>query len=453
MPLSTLAKKSIVVIFAYTPAGFGHLRVSDALYHGLPDSVTPLLLGAQDKSISFLYRFISIHPLTRWLMEFFQKGSAEYFFAFWYRKFLQSHSNLLYQQMVTILEERLDLPEVVLVVATHFGLAHQFVEIKKRLEKEKKVRLILIVQVTDDSPQVLWYIQGADAIFVPSEKTKEHLQAYGKDAGLKPVHFFVNPYPVNPLLREHLTPSHYQERKAQFVVESNHQIHIAVPISGAAVDTSFYSALIASLSQVSDRFIFHVVAKNTSYTKPFLASLLPIKSVKLYISDHSRGVVNEYEKMYHVQTIGLEITKPSEQTFKALFKPDQVGGVLLLFSEPVGRQEYDNLHFLQRHNLIPRIDQKRRLYRYCKGKKELASFDEGRQLLSEARLWRGIELPKDPKYAAQFIQYCVKNSVFNSMFSYGRSGVVPTKNSDEIQDDGVELFWKRADNLLEKMVE
>src|SRR5579871_5517363 len=169
---------SLVIVFATAPAGLGHLRVTDALYHGLPKEANVVLLGAQDKSISSLYRFISIHPITRQMMEWVQHGYPEELFTLGYRYYLRSQTELLLQQLQTILDERMNVPRSMLIVATHFALAHQLAQIKEYLMKKTSTRIFLAVQVTDDSPQMIWYVQGADAIFVPSDVTRKKLASF-----------------------------------------------------------------------------------------------------------------------------------------------------------------------------------------------------------------------------------------------------------------------------------
>lgn len=65
MSLAALSKKSTLVILAYSPTGLGHLRVTNALYEGLPKDISPILLGAQDKTTGNLHRFVSAHPFLK----------------------------------------------------------------------------------------------------------------------------------------------------------------------------------------------------------------------------------------------------------------------------------------------------------------------------------------------------------------------------------------------------
>jgi hypothetical protein len=139
--------------------------------------------------------------------------------------------------------------------------------------------------------------------------------------------------------------------------------------------------------------------------------------------------------------ISLEITKPSEQAFKALASTRERGGVIMLFSKPVGGQEYDNLHFLRNHGLMPTKQENRLLWKMAKRDESLKETD----LLTHAHHWRAILLPKDPNEASIFTIWCLKEKVFQSMMHYTRS-----QQGDELQSNGVEQFWTQTVKLLEK---
>ncbi len=439
---AVLGKKPFILIFAYAPVGFGHLRVSDALYHGLPQAITPVLLGSQDQSISNIYRFVSIHPATRALMEWSQSGIGENIFTYFYKTYLRSHGELLYQQLTTILDQRIDIPETIIVVATHFGLAHQLSAIKKRLEREKNIKIVLIVQITDDSPQKLWYVPDADIIFSPSHQTVSKLQQYAKQAKLAPVKFIVNPYPISPLFVSLLSHDEHKKRIEQLDPESHSLIHFVVPISGAAVGMSFYSSIISILTKASNRFKFHVIAKSAPYTQTFLQTILPWTSVDLHVSVADREVVNMYEQAYLNEIISLEITKPSEQAFKALINPRRRGGSLMFFSEPVGRQEFDNLAFLQRHKLIPQSSELHKLWEKADKGINVLQSDE---LYLNALNWRALILPNNPNKASQFILWALKSHLLLQMVHKKDE----TNNFSELSPHGVHYFWNSISEYLQ----
>jgi hypothetical protein len=436
---SLFTQKSVVLILSYAPVGFGHLRVTDALYHGLPAEANPLLLGAQDKSVGSVYRFISIHPLTRLLMTWFQRGVGESVFDYYYKEYFRSTSHLLYDQLVTILHEQIALPKVVVVVATHFALAYQLVEIKKRLEKENNIHLVLVVQVTDDSPQKLWCVDGADMIVVPSEHTKHILRSYCTS---KETQFVVNAYPVSPFLSNNLTQEHYADRIKQLTAGTTKKIHVAIPLSGTAVGTTFFRELIADL-HTGHMFMFHIVAKKAPYTDGFISKIIQCDCIDLHISHIDREVVDMYEDMYKKEIISLEVTKPSEQAFKALLHPNQVGGSILLFTEFVGRQEADNMDFLRRHHLVPTVFETEQLI--VASKKNIPVSES---LLEKAKDWRGLVLPAKPSDAAQFIIWAREQGILSHMMQKK-----PVDKSDiEVQPDGVRTFWEKVESYLKNHI-
>lgn len=446
--VALLGQKSTLVIFAYSPTGLGHLRVTDALYEGLPETVTPILLGSQDKAVGALHRFMSIHPLTRALFEWGQKGFVQYFFTFVYIYFLHSRTKLLYQQMLTIIDERLIIPDTIVVVATHFGLAHQLAHIKEAIIKEKNIRMLLFVQVTDDSPQPIWYVPDADMTFVPSRHTKIKLEQFQKRFRLPSFPMTVSPYPISPFFLERLSTEHHHNRTEQVNPLSKAYIHIAFPIPGAAVGTTFTTKVIDYLHKKSDRFVFHVIAKQAPYTKQFLTTMVDHPYVKLHVSAHDRETVNTYEKLYDEYVISLEVTKPSEQSFKALLTPSQKGGSLLLFAHPVGVQEADNIAFLRRHHLIPPVSVQELLFE--KAEKNM-SLDNvfGRELLKAANTWRGLMLPFHSLQSSHFILWCMKEGIFTAMMHFMRQTHTDDPHRYEVEDTGVAQFWKKVAEIVD----
>lgn len=443
--IQILNQKSLVIIFAYAAAGLGHLRVTNALYHGLPPGITPLLLRTQDSAVTYMHRLTSIYPLGRKFLEWTQKGWPEEIFTRTYRWYLRNNNWMIHQQMSTILSERVELPKTVLIVATHFGLAHQLAALKARLEDEEKVKIYLVVQVTDDSPQRFWYVAGADIIFVPSEKTKEALEQYGRKSGLPPVRLEVLPYPVSPVLGENLTPDELGERRRQLDPSGKSNIHLALPVSGATVGLDFNTGFIDTLSKKSDRFIYQVVLKTSPDTKSFLNKMTTRQEVKLTVSPSTRDIVERYEELYAREVISLEVTKPSEQAFKTLLSPNQRGGAILLFAKPIGRQEYDNLDFLKRHELLPGLGDQKFLWE--KSRREVAlSSKEQAELLGKVRHWRGLILPENPIQAADFTWWCLKEGIFTLMTDpvHQESG----KWENEVGGDGVKRFWHQVAGLI-----
>ena len=442
-----LNSQSLLIIFAYAPTGFGHLRVSDALYRGLPSYISPLLLGSRDKSLSYFYRIVSVNPLTRGVFEWFEHGALERITTPIYRWYLRSHTQILYEQFITILDQRLISPQTVLIIATHFGLAHQIASIKERLTTERKIKVLLAVQITDDIPHRIWYIPGADIIFVPSDRTKKKLEEYGRHAGLPTVKFETNPYPTNPLLNIDLKKDELENKLSQADFEKTSKIHMIIPISGAAIGTAPLTKLIDELYTLSHRFTFHVVTKNAPYTRIFVSEMLNRTFVKLVVSSIDKEVINKYVEIYTNEIISLEVTKPSEQAFKALLNTDKRGGAILLFTSPVGKQERHSLDFLMRHNLIPSSSQEKNLWNLAE-KNEPLDKEQAKKIIDVGKGWRGISIPTDPKKAARFILWCLKEGLFFAMMQKKYFPRLGDPHADELNPQGVEKFWQKVEAMI-----
>jgi hypothetical protein len=169
--LAQLNDRRNLLILTYAPAGLGHLRIMDSLYDGLPKTVNPVVLGSEDKSIQTIHRLTSIHPIGRAVFEWLQSGPLATTANRFYRWTLRFNTGVVYQEMCRLIEERLDPPRKILVVATHFGLAHKLAAIKEKLEREKGIPIALVVFVSDDTFQHIWYVDGADLLLVASEHT------------------------------------------------------------------------------------------------------------------------------------------------------------------------------------------------------------------------------------------------------------------------------------------
>lgn len=438
-------KKSLVVVFAYVPAGLGHLRVTDAFFHGLPEGVAPLLLGSEDKLTMFFHRLTSVNPLAKHILEWSQSGLPEDIFTKFYHWLYRYNTQTIYQELGLVLDQRMDLPKTVLVVATHFGLAYQIVAIKNKLEKEKHVKIIVVMQVTDDSPQHFWYVPGVDLIVVPSEKTRQGLLIYGKEENLGVVDIQVLPYPIDPAMGEKLPSDQYQNRLNQLDFKSKSPIPIAIPVSGAAVGMDFVIHMVDALHEKSDRFVFNVISKSTPYTQKFLTEMINREFIKLDVSFSSREIVDKYANLYQNNVISLEITKPSEQLFKTLFHPNQKGGSILFFSEHIGRQESDNLDFLRRHQLIPLKAEMDQMWADSENNMEIDGG--GKWILEKAKHWRGLILPFRSAKAANFIFWCLKQGILETMV---KNYTQPKDEGNELGSDGVEQFWQKVAQLVEE---
>jgi len=153
-------------------------------------------------------------------------------------------------------------------------------------------------------------------------------------------------------------------------------------------------------------------------------------------------VVDAYDKLYNEEVIALEVTKPSEQAFKALLSTNLRGGSVLLFSTPVGKQEFDNLNFLQRHFLVPSMQTNTELWEMAENHAAASS-----RLLDEAHTWRGVRIPEDPEKAANFIWWMLTSGIFSQMVAGNMTGNPSDPYPDELGPDGVAKFWRLVASL------
>ncbi len=178
--------------------------------------------------------------------------------------------------------------------------------------------MVLAVCVTDDTFQHIWYVDGADLLVVPSEYTKRKYVAYGERLGkAAPDRGRAIPGASTPGGEAGCGAAGCQDPSARRR-NSAEPIHVSIPISGAAVGTEYFSTLITRLRQQSDRFLFHIVCKDAPFTQDFLSQLAGKSWVDLHVGKQDREVVDRYDVLMEQQTIALEVTKPSEQTFKCL---------------------------------------------------------------------------------------------------------------------------------------
>ena len=436
-----------LVVFAHSPAGFGHLRVTLALQEGLGKQGTQIsaMLGTEDPLISSIHRATSITRFGLAIQEWFQHGLQQRVMTYCFRSLLQMNARSVVNDMETIVLARPEKPKHILIVATHFGPAHKIAKMRLEIEERIGIPLTLVVQVTDDSPLSIWYVPGADMTCVPSEYTKRELQYYAQSLGDTSYPITALPYPISPHFSKVVAHHLCAEKQLQVHPHSHHSIHVAIPISGAAVGLDFYRHIITRLNHLNPRFVFHVIVRNISYTKSFIQKLSLLHFVHLYSAHKSIDVVRLYEKVYEDELISLEITKPSEQAFKALEQSSQRGGSVLLFTLPVGRQEYDNISFLRSHGLVPGLDDTQKMHDSARSKIHLDPFR------NQSTRWRGIPLPSGSHDAARFIEHLLQEHIFEDMTPCKISS--RTDSALEVRSDGVHLFWHQVSLLLARRID
>jgi len=434
--LKYLTSPDTLIVLTFAKAGLGHLRVAFALMGGLPRGTNAVLFSSRDELTVGLHRISSTNPVIREVAEAFQRGILEDVFTTVYTRVLRRRAKDILPQVEAIIGAQKGIKKVIFV-STHFGLAHQISLLKERLplrssgSPERRMEARLVVVVTDDSPQHAWYVPQADLVIVPSEVTKRELLRYGKHFEARP-RIEVVDYPLSLELGHELKRSKFKYKLKQADPKSRTKVKVSLPVSGAAVGLGFYAQLAVSLHELEPRFGFYITSRDSAYTKPFLDQMRKAEYSKVYSYKYDREVVTNYNKMIQKNTIAYEVTKPSEQTFKALYSPRQRGGVIMLFASPVGRQEYDNLWYLARNGLIPGKEDQEMLWRLS-----VSGGHITKSLLKKARNWRGVRLLSSPQKSAQFVYWLMQEGVFLEMMKF----------SGEKRSSGVLALWKLVDSL------
>lgn len=117
----------------------------------------------------------------------------------------------------------------------------------------------------------------------------------------------------------------------------------------------------------------------------------------------------------------------------------------MLFTQPVGRQENDNLNFLRRHYLIPSPSEQSTLWKHAKENMPLSEH-----LMQQASKWRGICLPSDANEATNFIWWAYQQGLFVTMAT---CKVIPSEKdpaAHELGSNGVQQFWEKIESFLNK---
>lgn len=436
--MDSLTRADTLVIFTTSPTGLGHIRVMDALREGLPQSVKSVQIGLENVKANKIHSLGSRIPILTKITEFYQTYKLpEILFNFVYTFFLKFNKKEAYQELSRVKDEFPGRKNWV-IVATHFGLAHTISAAKKPFEKNFGVKITLATIVTDDSPQRVWAVEGADLIFTPSPQTSAQLSKFLKDKTKTRV--VTVSFPVSPRLAQPLADDEFKLLETQLDPSETSSLHIEIPVSGAAVQLNFLKNLIFNLSD--GPFEFTVIGQDSEFSKTFFDYVRKLPRIQVSIGANARQTVDLYESLfYQKKRPAVEITKPSEQAFKAILTPSERGGVILLLTPPIGRQEKDNLNFLIRHDLLPSNEMQRELEDHLLNQ-ELLPDEEMHRWHYRASHWRAIRLPQDPKRAAIFIQRLKKNGVLFAMLSYVSEG------RTELTSNGVAQIWQEIDRFL-----
>jgi len=436
--MQNILTKTFNIIITTVPTGLGHIRVTNAILKGLPLTQNATIIGIKDPTTALFYRIISTNFYLRKILEFTQTNPVAEKITNDIISFLQTQDTKdTEQKLVQTINP--DYPTI--VVSTHAFIAHK---IQKIINSRKfKKPIFHAVIVTDDSPQRFWMID-ANIIFVPSQNTKQQLLQKYKEDNHKAPNIEVVPYPINPEFCLKLRTEILYNKIEQLEPDNPQKARVCIPVSGAAVQLDFYKTLIEKLLQEqtqknSTQFTFSVVTREGNYTKPFIDYFRENNNISFHIGANDEQTVELYDQLYsQLNPPSLEITKPSEQCFKVLTTPDTLGGPIILLTEPVGRQEYDNLNYLERNGFLP-TEKTTALLLQAFQNNNLHTIQT---YVSYASSWRAIRLPKSPQEASEFIIGCHAFGIFIAMQNYKNH-----KTDPSLTPNGVREIWKKIFEL------
>lgn len=435
--MPALGSPETLIIFTTSPTGLGHIRVANALAEGLQPGVNHITIGLSDVNAGKIHALGSRIPFFQGLTEYVQNNRLpESIVTGLYAKYFSAHTTALINELEKARREHPE-KKTYVIVSTHFSLAYPVAAIKESFQKRTGIRIINVLIVTDDSPQQIWAVDRADIIFVPSHSTaktiKEYLPFYSKTV-VETISF-----PVSPRLASRLSDDELLLRENQLDPKKGEDLHISVPVSGAAVQLGYLENVIKSLAQ--KEFVFTVIGQMTNYTASFFEAMKGVPHVQLSAGSTASETVKLYSSaFYQGLRPSVEITKPSEQAFKAILKPSERGGVILLLTAPIGRQERDNLDFLSRHSLLPEIEEQRILDDYLIH--DIVSQEVKNNIFYKASHWRALKLPENPEKAAHYIKRAKDEGLLYTMLSY-----IPEVKTD-LRSDGVAQVWTRISKML-----
>jgi hypothetical protein len=424
------------IILTTVPTGLGHIRVTNALREGLPKETHAEIIGVEDPAVETLYHLISTNYFLRKMFEFTQNNKTAERLITNLLRFHQNKSiDAVLHEITQIIQKNPAIKKLV-IVSTHAFIGDKIQKLINRNRFPVEVFHALIV--TDDSPQRFWMV-SANITFVPSYKTKKAMENLYTGDNLKIPRIEVAPYPINPHFTEKLPPHILFNKIEQLDPINPQRARICIPVSGAAVQLEYYQKIIEELTGEETtnnfrEFAFSIVTRVGNYTKPFIEQFKNNPQVIFHIGASDLHTVDLYDELYEqLSPPSLEITKPSEQAFKVLTTPDTKGGPILLLTDPVGKQEYDNLDYLERFGFLPSQKIHEEIYE---------RLITSRVVLTEppftnANTWRTLRLPQDPYKATRVIINGLKSGLFKQMQNYKK--YEPTQ---ELSPHGVKIIWE-----------
>lgn len=429
-------------------AGLGHNRVRQAIseaisLNGVRHRVDEITV--KDMLASHAHGMGSNNKLAKWWTETIQQSvPLQRIIAGPYNEAILRHDAEVVVRAAQTFLDRCQNNEI-LLIAFHPDIAYNLCFFKTQLARRYNKNIRIAVYMTDHllKPQYPWYQIDADFLIVPDhesgvqalsqleywEKTMQGKRPEGVSGIPKIIEV---PYPIDPRLVQPLDRDSYQRRLERLRSDNGERLRMVMPLGGSAPQTKFMRSFAAGLVNTMD---ISTVAKATDSLVDFLSELRDL-GVGVKAALESNEVLDLFIRTIETLLPEFFVTKPSEQTNLTLATPRQVGGGIVLLTEPVGDQEKQNLRWLQKRGLIPSDRDAELLDQHLLRLR----MDKLEELRSKARHWRGLRLPSDSAQAVRFVLAARNFGIFEAMGNYQ-----PATPSTETVWNGAQIFWQKMD--------
>lgn len=438
-----------LIVYLDQFAGLGHLRIRNeniagAQEMGCPDNMMSEVVvhdliagrahgpGSNNKFAKSATEFMQRHPK-------FQEPYQSIYRRIILRSDQEKVRRALRKEIISKNKKRIT------VILSHPDLATVMDASKAKLERELGVEIFLVLIIPDHLPeraQTPYYILGADLIITPDTGSARVAMRETDRWWLK-THFLVPwakmnlpivevvPHSVHPFLREELTESEFNARKAQVTPDAGIPLRSIISMGGSAPLKEY----VLKLTALSKNCEHHVLVKDNNGTAYFIQQL-GSQGIDVEKYPDNETILTAYPELNSKLNPAVTIVKPGELINHVQFDVKQRGGTILLIAPPIGDQEYQNIEWARDNYLIPRAHEQRQLEHLIL---RSGSRDKIAEMVSKAKHWRGLALPKDSTNASKFISETRRLGILAAMMDYRDLRAKPFSETD---DSGVSMLYE-----------
>ena len=362
----------------------------------------------------------------------------------------------------------------VIFIYTHPDPAYIAGFYKHQLETKHGVKITNVLVMTDHfpaNPQFIWNLIDMDLIVAPDELTakltEKQLEYWAKimkprrlDRNAHLPKVVVSGFPQEPLYQQPINPN-IINRQEQLDPKYEGPINIAIPLGGASPQMSFLADTILSLKKLIPQIKpWTLFKKHTKQSDEIFVEKMHQAGATVETVQDNFQLVTRLCDNFNSDTLpALLIVKPGELSNLALFDPQQKGGVILLFTQPVGDQEVQNIHFLQSESggcVMPNDRKNQQLIQFLlkiadQSQLEISESEQLSFIRKSANNWRGLSLPKKPNDAAKFIFALRKFGILAVMSKYQKPENLDIQMHPGMSDHGSSDFFYKLNAVYEEL--